>query len=95
MPSDYPSGKTTNMPKPQTSNEQPSFSSSSSMLKQRLQESFEQLGYPQLQAIEYSVEGGILRMTGELDSFYLKQVAQSVAIKLVGPQCVRNLIEVK
>lgn len=90
--SDSPSDKTANMPEPQTSKEQPS---SSNMLKQRLQESFEQLGYPQLQALQYSVEDGVLRMSGELDSFYLKQVAQSVAIRLVGSESVLNLIEVK
>ena len=90
--SDSPSDKTANMPEPQTSKEQPS---SSNMLKQRLQESFEQLGYPQLQALQCSVEDGVLRMSGELDSFYLKQVAQSVAIRLVGSESVLNLIEVK
>jgi len=97
--SDSPSGKTVNMPEPQTSKKQPS---SSNMLEQRLQESFErlqesfeQLGYLQLQALQYSVEDGVLRMSGELDSFYLKQVAQSVAIRLVGSESVLNLIEVK
>lgn len=83
--------KTNIMPESQASENQ---SSSLSLLKQ-LQESFEQLGYPQLQGIQCSVEDGILRMTGELESFYLKQVAQSVAIKIVGSNCVQNQIAVK
>jgi len=41
------------------------------------------------------VKDGILQMTGELDSFYLKQVAQSVAIKILGAKFVQNQIEVK
>ena len=61
---------------------------------QQLQESFEQLGYPQLQTIECTVEEDTVRLTGQLDSFYLKQVAQSVAMKIAGPYFVQNLIEV-
>lgn len=63
-------------------------------LQQQLRESFEQLGYPQLQAIKCSVKDGTVRLTGRLDSFYLKQVAQSVAMKIAGPHFVENQIEV-
>ncbi len=79
------------MPEPPTSPNQPSAMN----LVEQLKKSFEHLGYPQLQAIQCSVEDGILRMTGQLDSFYLKQVAQSVAIKIMGPNFVQNQIEVK
>jgi len=75
----------------QTSENQPCAASA----LERLQETFGQLGYPQLQALQCSVEDGMLKMTGELDSFYLKQVAQSVAIKILGPNFVQNQIEVK
>lgn len=47
------------------------------------------LGYAQLNNIHCIVEGDELVLTGELDSFYLKQVAQAVALKLPG---VRNVI---
>lgn len=79
------------MPKSQTSENQPSALSP----LEQLQETFVQLGYPQLQALHCSVKDGILQMTGELESFYLKQVAQSVAIKILGPNFVRNQIEVR
>ena len=79
------------MPESQSSPDQPNPLGS---LQQRLRESFEQLGYPQLQAIECLVEGDTVRLTGQLDSFYLKQVAQSVAMKIAGPHFVQNLIEV-
>ena len=79
------------MLEPQTSENQPSALSS----LEQLRETFVQLGYPQLQALQCSVKDGILQMTGELDSFYLKQVAQSVAIKILGAKFVQNQIEVK
>ena len=79
------------MPESQASKNQPSMES----FLQQLRETFEQLGYPQLQAIECSVEDDKVRLTGQLDSFYLKQVAQSVAMKIAGPYFVQNLIEVQ
>ena len=84
---------TTTMPESesQTSQNQPASAES---LEQQVRASFEQLGYAQLQALGCSVESGMLRLTGELESFYLKQVAQSVAIKIMGPHNVHNLIEV-
>ncbi len=64
-------------------------------LVDRLRESFEQLGYPQLNAVECSSEGDELRLSGELNSFYLKQVAQSVAVKIPGVREVHNEIKVR
>ena len=91
MPSDFSTVKTINMPDSQASENQPkSFDS----LEQQLHESFEQLGYPQLQAIKCSEADDHLELTGVLDSFYLKQVAQSVAAKIAGSLTVKNLIEV-
>ena len=91
MPSDSSTVETMIMPDSQTSNDQPT---SSDLLEQQLQESFEQLGYPQLQAIKCTVEGENVKLTGQLDSFYLKQVVQSVAVKIAGPHFIQNLIEV-
>lgn len=79
------------MPESHSSKDQPHPTDS---LQQQLRESFEQIGYPQLQAIECSVEDDTVRLTGQLDSFYLKQVAQSVAMKVAGQHFVQNLIEV-
>jgi len=85
------STNTNTMPESHTSEDQPCAVSP----LEQLRATFLQLGYPQLQALQCSVEDGMLKMTGELDSFYLKQVAQSVAIKILGPNFVQNQIEVK
>ena len=91
MPSDSSTVYPIIMPESHSSKDQPNPLGS---LQQQLRESFEQLGYPQLQAIECTVEDDTIRLTGELDSFYLKQVAQSVAMKIAGPHFIQNLIEV-
>jgi len=57
--------------------------------------SFEQLGYQQLNNVDCQVEGNVLVLTGKLKSFYLKQVAQTVAMKIPGVASVRNQIEVQ
>ncbi|MEM7456146.1 MAG: BON domain-containing protein [Planctomycetota bacterium] len=67
----------------------------SSDVELQLKRSFEQLGYSQLNGITGSVSGTEILLTGVLDSFYLKQVAQSVAVKIAGIHSVRNEIEVR
>ena len=91
MPSDLTTVNKINMPESQASNDP---SSPSNSLQQQLQASFDELGYPQLQGIQCSVEDDTICLTGQLDSFYLKQVVQSVAVKIAGPLLVKNLIEV-
>lgn len=63
-------------------------------LEDRVRISFEQLGYPQLNAVQCAAEGDLMRLSGQLNSFYLKQVAQSVAVKTPGVRSVENEIEV-
>jgi osmotically-inducible protein OsmY len=64
-------------------------------LEDRVRLTFDQLGYPQLNSIRCIAEGDQMRLTGELHSFYLKQVAQSVVVKIPGVRTVRNEIEVR
>lgn len=64
-------------------------------LEDRVRISFDQLGYPQLSNIECSANGDLMMLSGELSSFYLKQVAQSVAVKIPGIREVRNEIQVR
>ncbi|MDG1875172.1 MAG: BON domain-containing protein [Mariniblastus sp.] len=64
-------------------------------LEDRVRISFEQLGYPQLNAIKCSADGDQMLLSGVLNSFYLKQVAQSVAVKIPGVRSVSNQIEVR
>lgn len=53
------------------------------------------LGYAQLGGVRCIADGDEITLTGQLDSFYLKQVAQSVAIKVPGVRNVRNEIQVR
>lgn len=64
-------------------------------LENQVLRTFEQLGYPQLQAIVCESDGATIRLSGALDSFYLKQVAQSVAVKISGVNSVDNQITVE
>ena len=64
-------------------------------LEAKVRISFEQLGYPQLNAVRCSFDGGVLRLSGTLNSFYLKQVAQSVAVRTPGVRSVENQIQVE
>lgn len=52
------------------------------------------LGYAQLNNVRCIAHGDEITLTGQLDSYYLKQVAQSVAIKIPGVRNVRNDIQV-
>ena len=56
---------------------------------------FDQIGYQQLNAVECVVVDEEIILRGILDSFYLKQVAQSVAVKIPGVRTVKNEIEVR
>jgi len=64
-------------------------------LVELLQISFDQLGYPQLKEIQCEADGDVMILSGVLKSFYLKQIAQTVAINVPGVSSVRNLIEVE
>lgn len=64
-------------------------------LENQVLRTFEQLGYPQLQGIVCESDGDKIRLSGNLDSFYLKQVAQSVAVKVSGVTSVDNQITVE
>jgi osmotically-inducible protein OsmY len=64
-------------------------------LENQVLRTFEQLGYPQLQGIACESDGDRIRLSGKLDSFYLKQVAQSVAVKVIGVTSVDNQITVE
>lgn len=56
----------------------------------QLRQILARLGYQQLNEINCTACGDEMVLTGKLDSFYLKQVAQSVAINIPGIRCVKN-----
>ena len=55
---------------------------------------FRQSGYLALRDITCEVQGGVLSLRGRLSSFYLKQIAQAIAIEADGVRAVINEIEV-
>ena len=66
-----------------------------SAIENRIRHSFSKLGYAQLNAIECTARGDELLLSGELDSFYLKQVAQGVLLRrLPGMVVIDNQLEV-
>jgi osmotically-inducible protein OsmY len=64
-------------------------------LTDQIQRALACIGYAQLNAVECVAEGDEVTLSGQLDSFYLKQVAQSVALKVPGVKKVKNDILVK
>jgi hypothetical protein len=54
----------------------------------------EATGYESLGRLECRVDGGRIELSGMVPTFYLKQVAQSIALRLESVKEVRNLVEV-
>lgn len=52
-------------------------------------------GYGLLRSLECEVNGGVVTISGVLPSFYLKQLAQALLLRLDGLQGVSNEVEVR
>jgi hypothetical protein len=52
-------------------------------------------GYLVLRSVRCDVEDGVIVLSGTVPSFYLKQVAQAVLLRLGGIRAVRNAVEVR
>lgn len=61
-------------------------------LASRVCNSFSGLGYRQLDKIQCWADGDHVILDGNIESFYLKQIAQTVAIKVPGVRRVTNNI---
>ena len=61
----------------------------------QLQEQFRQSPYWSLRQLSCEADDGRVVLRGTLPSFYLKQVAQSVALKTVGVGCIQSDIDVQ
>lgn len=68
--------------------------SSELTLADRVRICINRMGYPQLQAVDCHEDGDDILLSGEIESFYMKQVAQEVAVKTPGVRTVRNEIQV-
>lgn len=63
-------------------------------LADRVRICIHRMGYPQLKTVDCQCEGDEILLKGQIDSFYMKQVAQEVATKTPGVRAVHNEIEV-
>lgn len=52
------------------------------------------VGYPQLKAVRCHADGSTVTLTGQLGSFYLSQVAQTIAGRISGVRHVVNRVQV-
>lgn len=64
-------------------------------VESRVIAAFRGLGYLQLECIDCHVADGTAYLRGEISSFYLKQIAQSVALNIQGVHQVKNQIQVQ
>jgi osmotically-inducible protein OsmY len=60
-----------------------------------LQQQLRSSPYWSVRQLNCHVDQGSIVLRGTVPCFYLKQVAQSVAVKTVGVECVRSDIEVQ
>jgi len=49
---------------------------------------------PELKRLDVTAQGGTVRLSGQLSTFYLRQLALSAAKRVAGVQCVKDAIEV-
>ena len=63
-------------------------------LADRVRICIQRKGYPQLQAVDCRSEGDSVLLSGEIESFYMKQLAQEVATRTPGVRAVQNDIQV-
>jgi osmotically-inducible protein OsmY len=65
------------------------------LLREQLLQTLDAIGYAALRNIDCRVEKGIVRLIGDVPSFYVKQVAQSAVQNLAGVQEIRNELQVR
>jgi osmotically-inducible protein OsmY len=64
-------------------------------LSQQVRQILQRTGYAALQSVECRVENGIVRLCGEVPSFYCKQLAQEVLLTLKPVAQVENCLRVQ
>ena len=63
-------------------------------LAERVERTLRGTGYPPLRAVAVSVCGQLVILQGRVPSYYMKQLAQTVAIEVVGVRELRNDVQV-
>ena len=59
-----------------------------------LQACFHESPYPALREIESKVDDGVAKLEGTVSSYYLKQIAQEIALQHEGVRMVNNQVQV-
>ena len=67
---------------------------SANSIATRVKNSLLQLGYSQMRTVQCQAVGSTIVLTGELDSFYMAQVAQTIAAKVPGVRGVENRVNI-
>jgi osmotically-inducible protein OsmY len=63
-------------------------------LAERVEQALRASGYPPLRAVEAIVCGPVVTLQGQVRSYYMKQLAQTVAMGVAGVRELRNDVEV-
>jgi osmotically-inducible protein OsmY len=63
-------------------------------LAERVERALHGTGYRSLRDIEISVQARLVTLRGRVPSYYLKQLAQTIALAVPGTKQVRNSLEV-
>jgi osmotically-inducible protein OsmY len=63
-------------------------------LAMRIERALHAIGYAPLRAIQVAVCAGVVNLQGQVSSFYMKQLAQAVALAVPGVQHLRNDLNV-
>jgi osmotically-inducible protein OsmY len=63
-------------------------------LAERVERDLRATGYGSLRAVEATVSGRLVILTGRVPSYYMKQLAQTIAIKVAGVHELLNQVQV-
>jgi osmotically-inducible protein OsmY len=63
-------------------------------LVERVERALRATGYSPLRAVEVSVRGQLVILRGRVPSYYMKQLAQAVAMGVAGTRELRNDVDV-
>lgn len=63
---------------------------SDNQLKLRIDEALDSSGYHSLRRVDVHVKNNVVVLSGRIESWYMKQVAQEVVMGITGKGCVQN-----
>jgi osmotically-inducible protein OsmY len=64
-------------------------------LAERVMRALREIGYPALRSVTVVVSEGVVTLDGLVHSYYLKQLAQEVAMRIVGKRVLSNELKVR